>query len=54
MSDVRAKLETDTGLAVVDRIPVERYAPEENRAIGWLLAAMQGQVVAPKVNGTRL
>ena len=54
MSDVRAKLETDTGLAVVDRIPVERYAPEENRALGWLLAAMLGQVVAQKVNGTRL
>jgi alpha-ketoglutarate-dependent taurine dioxygenase len=54
MSDVRAKLETDTGLAVVDRFPVERYGLEENRAIGWLLAAMLGQVVAQKVNGARL
>jgi alpha-ketoglutarate-dependent taurine dioxygenase len=54
MARVRAKLETDTGLAVVDRFPVERYGTEENRAIGWLLAAMLGQVVAQKVNGARL
>src|SRR4029077_1108354 len=54
MSEVRAKLETDTGLAVVDRFPVERYATEENRAIGWLLAAMLGQVVAQKANGACL
>jgi alpha-ketoglutarate-dependent taurine dioxygenase len=54
MSDVRAKLETDTGLAVVDRFPVERYGLEENRAIGWLLAAMLGQVVAQKASGARL
>jgi alpha-ketoglutarate-dependent taurine dioxygenase len=51
---VRAKLETDTGLAVVDRFPVERYSHAENLAIGWLLAAMLGQVVAQKANGTRL
>ncbi|HUM15740.1 MAG TPA: TauD/TfdA family dioxygenase [Candidatus Nitrosotalea sp.] len=54
MSEVRTKLQTDTGLAVVDRFPVERYGTEENRAIGWLLAAMLGQVVAQKANGARL
>jgi alpha-ketoglutarate-dependent taurine dioxygenase len=54
MASVRAKLETDTGLAVVDRFPVERYSQAENLAIGWLLAAMLGQVVAQKANGTRL
>jgi alpha-ketoglutarate-dependent taurine dioxygenase len=54
MAAVRARLETDTGLAVVDRVPVERYGAEENRAIGWLLASMLGQVVAQKVSGTRL
>ena len=54
MTSVRAKLETDTGLAVVDRFPVERYSQAENLAIGWLLAAMLGQVVAQKANGTRL
>src|SRR6266436_6171801 len=51
---LRAKPETDTGLAVVDCFPVERYETEENRAIGWLLAAMLGQVVAQKANGSRL
>ena len=54
MASVRAKLETDTGLAVVDRFPVERYSDAENLAIGWLLAAMLGQVVAQKATGTRL
>jgi alpha-ketoglutarate-dependent taurine dioxygenase len=54
MASVRAKLETDPGLAVVDRFPVERYSQAENLAIGWLLAAMLGQVVAQKANGTRL
>jgi alpha-ketoglutarate-dependent taurine dioxygenase len=54
MADVRDKLQTDTGLAVVDRFPVERYAAEESRAMGWLLAAMLGQVVAQKANGVRL
>jgi alpha-ketoglutarate-dependent taurine dioxygenase len=39
---------------VVDRFPVERYRVEENRAIGWLLASMLGQVVAQKANGARL
>jgi len=38
----------------VDRFPVERYSHAENLAIGWLLAAMLGQVVAQKANGTRL
>ncbi|MGH7326013.1 MAG: TauD/TfdA family dioxygenase [Candidatus Rokuibacteriota bacterium] len=54
MAHVRARLQHQIGLAVVDRIPVERYSPRENRAIGWLLAAMLGQVVAQKWNGTRL
>jgi alpha-ketoglutarate-dependent taurine dioxygenase len=54
MASVRAKLESDTGLAVVDRFPVERYSRAENLAIGWLLAAMLGQVVEQKANGTRL
>lgn len=54
MASVRAKLETDTGLAVVDRFPVERYGHAENVAIGWLLASMLGQLVAQKANGLRL
>jgi len=54
MAAVRTKLETDTGLAVVDRFPVERYGHVENVAIGWLLASMLGQLVAQKANGLRL
>ncbi len=54
MAQVRTKLEHQIGLAVVDRIPVDRYGETENRAIGWLLARMLGQVVAQKQDGTRL
>ncbi|OLC38777.1 MAG: hypothetical protein AUH81_03350 [Candidatus Rokubacteria bacterium 13_1_40CM_4_69_5] len=54
MARVRTKLQHQIGLAVVDRFPVERYSQTENRAIGWLLARMLGQVVAQKWDGTRL
>lgn len=54
MTHARARLERETGLAVVDRVPVERYGVRENRAIGWLLARMLGQLVAQKRDGTRL
>ena len=36
MQEVRARL-GEIGLAVVDRVPVERYALEENRILCWLL-----------------
>src|SRR5262245_5560370 len=54
MEAVRGKLVDGPGLAVVDRIPVERYRAEEAKAIGWLLARMLGRVVAQKHDGTRL
>lgn len=54
MAEVRARLLAGPGLAVVDRIPVERYRWRENQAIGWLLASMLGPVVAQKRDGTRL
>jgi hypothetical protein len=54
MAQVRHKLQHQTGLAVVDRIPVERYSVAENKAIGWLLARLLGQVVAQKWDGTVL
>ncbi|HXH84936.1 MAG TPA: TauD/TfdA family dioxygenase [Candidatus Tectomicrobia bacterium] len=54
MDRVRDVLERGPGLAVVDRIPVERYGVDENRAIGWLLAAMLGPIVAQKWDGTRI
>ncbi|MDH3598086.1 MAG: TauD/TfdA family dioxygenase [Candidatus Tectomicrobia bacterium] len=54
MSQVQHKIEHQTGLAVVDRIPVERYSLEENKAIGWLLGQMLGQVINQKWNGALL
>jgi alpha-ketoglutarate-dependent taurine dioxygenase len=53
MATVRRKL-GERGLAVVDRVAVERYSPSENRAIGWLLASMLAPVVAQTWRGTRL
>jgi alpha-ketoglutarate-dependent taurine dioxygenase len=44
----------EIGLAVVDRVPVERYSVAENQAIGWLLASMLGPLVAQTWSGTRL
>jgi alpha-ketoglutarate-dependent taurine dioxygenase len=53
MTAARRKLD-ETGLAVVDRVPVERYEVAENQAIGWLLASMLGPVVAQTWAGRRL
>ena len=53
MTAVRRRLD-ETGLAVVDRVPVERYSVPENQALGWLLASMLGPVVAQTWTGTRL
>jgi alpha-ketoglutarate-dependent taurine dioxygenase len=53
MGAVRLKLQ-ETGLAVLDRVPVERYSLPENQAIGWLLARMIGPVVAQNWAGRRL
>ena len=52
MARVREKLQHHAGFAVVDRVPVERYSEKENKAIGWVLAALMGQVVAQKWDGT--
>ncbi len=54
MGRVREKLRTDIGLAVLDRVPVERYTPEENQALAWLLGSLLGRLVAQKWNGTML
>ena len=54
MAEVRAKLVDGPGLAVVDRVPVERYRPAEQKALGWLLAGLLGRIVAQKLDGTRL
>src|SRR5262247_1874584 len=54
MGTVRDRLIDGPGLAVVDRVPVERYHPEESKAIGWLLACALGRIVAQKWDGTRV
>jgi alpha-ketoglutarate-dependent taurine dioxygenase len=53
MTSARRKLD-EIGLAVIDRVPVERYSVPENQAIGWLLACMLGPVVAQTWGGRRL
>jgi alpha-ketoglutarate-dependent taurine dioxygenase len=54
MAGVRAKLSGGTGLAVVDRVPVERYEPEENQVVCWLLSQLLGRPVAQAWNGAVL
>jgi alpha-ketoglutarate-dependent taurine dioxygenase len=54
MAQVRDKLQHQAGVAIVDRVPVERYSETEGKALGWLLARLLGQVVAQKWDGTRL
>jgi alpha-ketoglutarate-dependent taurine dioxygenase len=54
MAQVQVQMRSQVGFAVVDRVPVERYSVTENRAIGWLLASILGQVVAQKWDGTLL
>ena len=54
MNFVRDKLAHGEGLVVLDRFPVERYSTDQNRALGWLLAALLGPVVAQKWDGTRV
>jgi alpha-ketoglutarate-dependent taurine dioxygenase len=54
MADVRARLLTGIGLVVLDRVPVERYSLDENRALCWLLGQLLGRPVAQKWDGTVL
>ena len=52
MDHVRERLRTGIGVAVLDRVPVERYTTEENRALAWLLGSLLGRLVAQKWDGT--
>ena len=54
MAEVGARLRGPVGLAVLDRVPVERFSEEENRAIGWVLGSLLGRLVAQKWDGTML
>jgi alpha-ketoglutarate-dependent taurine dioxygenase len=53
MGQVRRRLR-EIGLAVAGRLPVERYEPEENRALCWLLSQLVGRPVAQAWNGAML
>ena len=54
MSDVRARLCGGIGLAVVDRLPVERYEAEDNRVLCWVLTQLLQRPVAQAWNGAML
>src|SRR5438093_3351172 len=54
MAAVGRQLRDGIGLAVLDRVPVERFSVEENKAIGWLLGSMLGRPVAQKWDGAML
>jgi len=54
MAAVRRKLRRGIGLAVVDRIPVDRYTPKENQALCWLLGNLLERTVAQKWDGTMI
>lgn len=54
MRDVHARLVNGVGMAIVDRLPVERYTVDESRTVAWLLASLLGRVVAQKQEGVFL
>ena len=53
MAQVRTTL-YQSGMAVIDQLPVERYSTEQNKAIYRLLGQMLGRVVDQKWSGTPL
>jgi alpha-ketoglutarate-dependent taurine dioxygenase len=52
MLRVGRKLRRSVGLAVIDRLPVERFSVDENRALFWLLGSLLGRPVAQKWDGS--
>jgi alpha-ketoglutarate-dependent taurine dioxygenase len=54
MRQARAPLVHGVGMAILDRLPVERYTVDESRAVAWLLASLLGRVVAQKREGVFL
>src|SRR3989440_12038475 len=54
MTAVDQKLRQGVGLAVIDRIPVERFSVDENRTLYWLLGSLLGRPVAQKWDGTMI
>ena len=54
MDAVRARVFDGIGLGVLGRLPVERYEPEENRVLCWLLSQLLERPVAQAWNGAML
>jgi alpha-ketoglutarate-dependent taurine dioxygenase len=54
MARVRTALAGQVGMAVLDRLPVERYSAEEGRVVGWLVASLLGPLVAQTWDGARV
>jgi alpha-ketoglutarate-dependent taurine dioxygenase len=54
MATVARTLREGVGLVVLDRLPVDRFSPEESRAVYWLLACLLGRPVAQKWDGTMI
>ncbi len=51
MTQVRTTL-AQTGMAIIDRLPVERYSTEQNKTLYRLLGQLLGRVVDQKWSGT--
>jgi alpha-ketoglutarate-dependent taurine dioxygenase len=54
MAATRARVSDGIGLAVLGRLPVERYEPEENRVLCWILSQLLERPVAQAWNGAML
>ncbi|MBT6276915.1 MAG: TauD/TfdA family dioxygenase [Chromatiales bacterium] len=51
MAAARERLEAGSGVAVLDRLPVERYSHGEVRKVFWLLGSLLGRPVSQSVQG---
>src|SRR5690349_12008568 len=54
LEPVRRALEHGSGVAVIDRLPVERYSADEAKALYWLLGQLLGRPFEQNVQGTLL
>jgi len=51
MSEVRRRLDEESGVIVLDRFPVESYALEQTRIVFWLLGALLARPVSQSLAG---
>ncbi|MCP5156206.1 MAG: TauD/TfdA family dioxygenase [Ectothiorhodospiraceae bacterium] len=51
MAEARSRLDHGVGVALLDRLPVERWTAEEANAVYWLLGRLLSQPVAQEWNG---